>query len=108
MVMLGTALSMTKLRRWTVSTYATDESVEDWQVWRARALEMADDGGPVRRRQPTTDQPPALIMMRDYFGTCMAGAILFITLLYFVCVIFVRGVFAVPPPPMDDAQEISR
>ena len=68
---------------------------------------MADDDGPVRRRPPP-DQPPALILMRDYFRTCMVSALVFATLLYFVAVVLVRGVFVVSLLPMEDARKSSR
>jgi hypothetical protein len=48
--------------------------------------------GPVQRRVPKSAEPPALVLMRDYFGVSMAGAILFSSVLYWVIAWFVSGI----------------
>ena len=48
--------------------------------------------GPVRRRVPKSTEPPALVLMRDYFGVSLIGAVLFTTVLYWVIAWFVMGI----------------
>ncbi len=47
---------------------------------------------PVRRKAPSSDEPPALVLMRDYFGVMLSGAVLFGSLLFAVLAIALRGV----------------
>jgi hypothetical protein len=41
---------------------------------------------------PKSDEPPALVLMRDYFTVLMFGAILFSSMLYWIMAWFVTGI----------------
>jgi hypothetical protein len=41
---------------------------------------------------PKSTEPPALVLMRDYFIVSLVGAILFTTVLYWVIAWFVMGI----------------
>jgi hypothetical protein len=71
---------------------ATPESVSQWQAWREDVRRQQIDRGPVQRRVPKSTEPPALVLMRDYFTVCVAGAILFVTVLYWVTAWFISGI----------------
>jgi hypothetical protein len=58
---------------------------------------MADDASPVKRRPPKSPQPPALLLMRDYFGVCLALAIVLSSVLFATFMFFVRGAFKAGP-----------
>ena len=47
---------------------------------------------PVQRRVPKSNEPPALVMMRDHFAVSLFAAVLFSTMLYWVLAWFVMGV----------------
>ncbi len=44
-----------------------------WDDWRHDAAEQATGKGPVSRRVPKSAEPPLVLLMRDYFGVCVAG-----------------------------------
>ena len=71
----------------------TPEARAEWQAWRESTPNQAVDG-PVRRRPPTTDEPPELLLMRDHFTVVMAGTIIFSSLLFGSIMYAVRGVFS--------------
>jgi hypothetical protein len=54
----------------------------DWQTWRSDVEREQHQPQTVARRVPKSAEPPALVLMRDYFVTCLVGAVLFVSLLY--------------------------
>lgn len=70
----------------------TPAAHQQWETWRNEAQRQAEGGGPVQRRVPKSPEPPTLVLLRDYYGVCVAGAWLFTTLLFAVLVLVVRGV----------------
>lgn len=90
-VMIGVVVSMLHQRRVTLSTMNTPEARAQWQAWRDAPPNQRADL-PVRRRPPSTDEPPALILMRDYFGVMMSAAVVFGSLLFATIMFSVRGV----------------
>jgi hypothetical protein len=75
---------------------ATPRSVEQWQEWREDVRQQQTKPGPVHRRVPKSFEPPALVLMRDYFGVSLFGAIMFTTVLYWVIAWFVTGMLRRP------------
>ena len=79
-------------RSWTLKTLSRQEARSDWEAWRAAAQKQTGRQGPVMRRVPRTAEPPALVLMRDYYGTCVAAAVVLLSALYVTLMILVRGV----------------
>ena len=77
-------------RRSALANLATPQSIGDWQAWREEARERGD------RREPKSPEPPGLVLMRDYFGVCLTGALLFTSLLYWVLAWFITGMLRTP------------
>ena len=50
--------------------------------------------GPVKRREPKSLEPPALVLMRDHFAVCLGLALLLSTVLFGTFMFFVRGALA--------------
>lgn len=80
-----------------IRTLGTPQAQAAWDQWReeAKAKSGADKQpieGPVQRRVPKSAEPPALVLLRDYFGICLGGGLLFSSLLYFMIMFAVRGV----------------
>jgi hypothetical protein len=91
--LLGTVvLSMSKARHWAIAHLSSQESIDEWRQWRDDVRRQQIDPEPVQRRVPTSDEPPALILMRDYFGLSLLGAVLFSTALYWVMAWLISGV----------------
>ena len=77
------------LRESFLTKLSTPSAKADWEDWR----EATAQPGPVARRVPKSDEPPTLVLLRDYFGICLTVAILFCSLLYGVFMLLIRGAF---------------
>lgn len=103
-VLIGTIVwSLFHARQLAFVELATSNAAGDWQVWREEVKHQEEHLGPVQRRVPKSAEPPALVLMRDYFGVSMTGAILFSTLLYWIMAWFVTGALA--PWAANDSDE---
>ncbi len=78
-------------RRQALATFGTDSAQNEWDTWRADAKDMAMGAGPVKRREPKSQEPPALVLMRDHIVACLALALLLSTVLFGTFMFFVRG-----------------
>ena len=91
--MLGVVTwSMFVARDQAIERLSTPQSVAHWQAWREDVRQQQTEPGPVQRRVPKSGEPPALVLMRDYFAISLLGAILFSTALYWVIAWFVIGI----------------
>jgi hypothetical protein len=98
--------SLISARKWALAELATPQSINDWQAWREDVREQQSQPGPVRRRIPKSVEPPGLVLMRDYFGVALAGAIVFTSVLYWVIAWLVTGILQKPSPdPAERAGE---
>jgi hypothetical protein len=79
-------------RRSLLDRLDTPAAHRDWEAWRTEAQRQAEGEGPIQRRVPKSPEPPTLVLLRDYYGICVAGAWLFTTLLFAVLVFVVRGI----------------
>ena len=100
-VWIGALLFMLfQARQYTFDHLTSDEALADWQRVKEDAREESGIDkpveGPVQRKVPKSDEPPQLILLRDYFGMCVAGTILFGTALFVVLMIAFRGALAKP------------
>jgi hypothetical protein len=93
-VLLGVVVgTMFGLRQSTIADLSSPKSISDWEAWRKDVQEQKSIRGPVERRVPKSDQPPALVLMRDYFAVLIVGAVLFSSLLYWITAWFITGMF---------------
>jgi hypothetical protein len=100
--MLGcTIAAMLYARRQTEAIYGTEQARTDWQEWVKAAQKQEAGEGPIRRRAPTTDTPPALILMRDYFITCFTGALVISSALFWSLAFLLHGVLTSKPLEVD-------
>ena len=91
--MLGAVtLSMIVARGRAIERLSTPQSIAEWQAWREGVRQQQAEPGPVQRRVPKSIEPPALVLMRDYFAVTLFGAMLFSTALYWVIAWFVSGI----------------
>jgi hypothetical protein len=88
--------SLVGARNWALAELATSESIHQWEAWREDVRQQETHPGPVRHRVPKSAEPPALVLMRDYFAVSLVGAVLFTTLLYWVTAWFVSGILTSP------------
>ena len=83
--------SMFWVRHTVLTKYSTPEAIADWQAWRGDVTKQQTNPGPVKRDIPKSEVPPALVLMRDYFGVSLVGATFFTSLLYWIMAWFVTG-----------------
>jgi hypothetical protein len=88
--MTGVVWGMLQLRRATLRTMDTPQARADWQAWRDAPPNQRDDL-PVKRRPPSSNEPPSLILMRDHFPVMMSAAVVFGSLLFAAITILTRG-----------------
>ena len=81
-------------RRQALAIYGSAGAQEEWDAWRADAKKMAEQPGTVKRACRKSAEPPALVLMRDYFAVCLGLAMLLSTVLFGTFMFFVRGAFA--------------
>ena len=91
-LVVAVAGAMFSLRRSTVPDLSSPKAISAWQTWREDVREQQANHGPVERRIPKSDEPPALVLMRDYFVVLMVGALLFSSVLYWIMAWFVTGI----------------
>ncbi len=91
--MTAVVLVILEIRRSTLRDMDTPEARAQWQAWR-EAEPNRDASGPVRRRPPSSAEPPALVLMRDYFAVVMSAAMIFGSLLFAAIMMAARGVFS--------------
>ena len=78
-------------RQQALATYGTAGAQAEWDAWREDARRLAEESGPVKRRVPRSEAPPALVLMRDHFGVCLGLALVLSTVLFGTLMLFVRG-----------------
>ncbi len=82
-------------RSWAISVYGSPEAQAEWQAWRSGAEKLSNQG-PVKRRVPKSDQPPAMVLATTYFGICLTIVLALSTVLFATAVYFVQGVLRSP------------
>ena len=91
-VMAAIVASLWLLRRRTVERLNQPESIAQWRHWRAETERQSQSPGPVQRRTAKSDEPPALVLLRDHFGAIVATSILMGTFLFAFLAFVGRGI----------------
>ena len=89
--MAAVAYGMMLARQSTIRNYGSQIAATDWQEWRSVAMEQSQGDGPVVRRPPKSEQPPALMLMTQHFATCLTLSLLLTSILYATLTMMVRG-----------------
>jgi len=94
-LMIGVVMgTMFWVRSSAIRELSAPKSIADWQDWREDVRQQQQSqAGAVERRVPKSDEPPALVLWRDYFIVSLAGAVLFTSALFWVIAWFVMGMF---------------
>jgi hypothetical protein len=90
-LLAGVIGGMLWVRQSVLTEFSRPESIADWQSWREDVIEGQTSPGPVERRVPKSLEPPALVLMRDYFTVSIVGATFFTSILYWIAAWFVTG-----------------
>jgi len=95
-LVVGLVVAMNAARRQTLATDSTARAHSDWQTWRQEAQSQHKGRGPVMRRVPKTEEPPTLVLLRDYFFTSATVLLVLSSALYFAFALLVRGALLGP------------
>jgi len=79
------------MRSIAFAVYGTPQAQTEWDTWREDVKELERQPYPVKRRVPKSTEPPALVLMRDYFGVCLTIALVLSTVLFGTFMVLVRG-----------------
>jgi hypothetical protein len=86
-------------RQRVIADLSRPEAKADWQQWKQDEIERQRQAdAPVRRKAPKSDEPPALVLMRDSFPAIAGLALTVVTVCYgFVMLVFRGGGGDGPP-----------
>jgi hypothetical protein len=84
-------------RQSSIHRLSAPESLASWREWRNDVQQQQGQSAPVQRRVPESQEPPALVMWRDYFAIMLIAAVVFISVLYWIIVWFLRGMLTAQP-----------
>ena len=92
LLMIGVVGGMLYARSSAMATFASDETQAEWEDWRSAVQHGETNMGTVQRRVPRSEEPPTLVLLRDYFVTCLVGLAVLTSLVYGSFVFLLRGV----------------
>lgn len=84
-------------RHQAFQTYGSESAHSAWTTWRDDVAAEKTPGS-VKRRVPKSAEPPALVLMRDHFATCLIASLLLTSVLFATFMIFIRGALSSTPP----------
>ena len=93
---------MLLLRQNVLASQTTPQAQAAWNQRRVEASKQDGTHSPVQRSVPRSDEPPALVLMRDYFAAVLIGLLLPISALYAFITWIVCGV-TYPPTKVSAA-----
>lgn len=79
-------------RRHVIATLDTPEARRQWRAWREQTQKQPEDGA-VARRPVATDEPPALILLRDHFAAILVTTLAIGSFLFAFVAFVARGAF---------------
>ena len=93
LVVIGIIGGLYAAQRWASRELGTENAQAEWDQWRDTVRQLPEDNT-VKRKVPKSDEPPALKLMRDYFGVSLAMCLILGSVLYGTLLIAIKGVFA--------------
>ncbi len=88
----GAVWGLVAARGWAISTLDNSAEQENWAKWQEDTQAKQDDLQiPESRRGHTSAEPPALILLRDYFASLVTTTVILGTFLFAFFVFVARG-----------------
>jgi hypothetical protein len=79
---VGIVFGLSSTRKATIEELSTPEQREHWQVWKSAARQQDGTTGPVARREPKSDEPPTLVLLRDHYTVIVVASLTFYSFLF--------------------------
>jgi hypothetical protein len=93
--LIGAVLGgMWRARTWAMAHFGSEQAQADWQSFRDAVAEDNRAAGPVQRRVPQSEEPPARVLMRDHFLVCTIIVSVLSTALYATLAMLLIGVLS--------------
>lgn len=89
--------SMFAARRWALAELSTPAAIGNWEAWREDVRRQQDEPTSVRRRVPKSPEPPAMVVLRDYFAASLTGAVVLSSVLFWIIAGMTIGVLTAEP-----------
>lgn len=86
------AAGLVYVRRQVVAQLSSPRALAEWQAWKAQTERQAQRPGLPARRAVRSNEPPALVLLRDHFAPIMAMSLTVATFLFGFLAMILRGV----------------
>ena len=90
-VMTAVVAALVVARKRVLARLDTPEARRQWQAWKEKTADEQVAAGPVRRRAVQSDEPPALILLRDHFAAIVATTVMICSFLFAFLAFVMRG-----------------
>jgi hypothetical protein len=74
--MVAVVAALLVARRSALATLDTPKAREQWRAWKTETERQKKTGDPIDRRSVRSDEPPALILLRDRFPAILVTSVL--------------------------------
>jgi hypothetical protein len=91
--MVAVVATLLAARRSALATLDTPQAHEQWRAWKAETERQKKTGGPIDRRTVRSDEPPALILLRDRFPAILVTSLLIGSFLFMFLAFVAWGAF---------------
>lgn len=92
MAMTALVAVLVVARTRVVERLSQPEAQRQWQDWRDAAQRRNDSQGPAGRRVVVSEEPPALVLLRDRFPAIVATSLLIGSFMFVFLMFLARGV----------------
>lgn len=98
LLMAGGGWLLADLRGRVLDERAQAEARQEWKTWKEAVQRGDAQLGPVARRPLKSDEPPAVVLLRDHVAAVAAGCGVFVSLTYLFLAVTVTGLWTSPTP----------
>ena len=94
MCWIGLTVALMFLLRNNILESFDRNDADQWQAWRDHVKEEQEGAVSVQRRVPSSELPPAFVLMQDHFAVCLTAAVVFSLLLFATFSFLLTGVLS--------------
>lgn len=91
---IGLTVALMFVLRNNILESFTSSDADKWQVWRDHVKQEQEGTSPVLRRVPSSELPPAFVLMQDHFAVCLTASVVFSFLLFATFSFLLSGVLS--------------